>query len=148
MTKQKTAKKPGKKVAPSGNEKIATRAQFLVWVASPADERDPKTAGEFAKLHKVSQFTLSRWRQTEEFENERKALVRKWGTDKMPSALKALYQGVIINKRGADFKVLAQYVEDWAPKESGVLETPALTGEVEKLRTTLRDMIAGIKETK
>lgn len=143
MPKQKQTKSE----APKSNEKTAVKAAFLEWCALPENMREPKLAGEFAKLHKVNQATLSKWKHSEDFELERRKLTKKWMSDKMPAVLKALYDGVIENKRGADAKVLLQYVEDWIPKES--VETkadPEVSEQIEALRNSLKDMIDAVRK--
>ncbi len=147
MATSKNKSKKGNK--PSGHEKPATRAKFIEWCALPEQLRKPETAGEFAKDNKVNQATLSRWRHAPDFEAERIKLTKRWMSDKMPTVLHALYAGVVKNKRGADAKVLLQYVEDWVPKEA--LESdlaPGLAKQVEDLRVGLRDMIAAVRDTK
>lgn len=143
----KNRKKPQ---IPSGAPKPATKAEFLIWCATPEQVRDPKTQKEFAARHEVNEATLSKWKNDPDFDDKRIALTKKWGREKMPAALAALYSGVIKSKRGADFKIFAQYAEDWVPKEDngGGDGNEAVAAEIEKLRILLKGKITGAKAPK
>ena len=143
------AKPTRQKTIIRGNAKIATKAKFLMWCATPQDDRNPRTAIEFAEENKVHKATLSEWKHDPAFQDEVIALTKQWAREFMPTAIRALAMGVAKNKRGQDFKVLAQYVEGWIPKE-GVEEglNSDASAQLEDLRTTLRDMITAVRKSK
>ncbi|MCH7605373.1 hypothetical protein IID24_05290, partial [Patescibacteria group bacterium] len=61
-----------------------TLEEFLFWFAMPASERGKtgaETMQEFADEHKVHRNTLTRWKDSPEFQTRAQALRRKWGNE-------------------------------------------------------------------
>jgi len=61
-----------------------TLEEFLFWFAMPASERGKmgaETLIEFAEQHKVHRNTLTRWKDSQEFQGRVQALRRKWGSE-------------------------------------------------------------------
>jgi hypothetical protein len=129
-----------------GNKKVSVQTEFARWCATPEPLRDPQTQGEFARLHNVNEATLSRWRREPEFWDEVKKGIKVWNKERLPNVLAALYKNILKNGHGVDVKMWLQWVDDW--KEKSDVDNPTMTGEVDKLRGVLKDMIEAIRKAK
>ena len=100
--------------------------EFIVWLATPEQSRNPATQKLFAQKWKVDENTLSVWKQRTGFYDEVRKHIRIWGRDRLSTAVSALFANVIRRGRGRDFLALARYIDEFNPKLRVEDETPPI----------------------
>lgn len=100
----------------SGLKHPSEYLEFIHWIATPDEFREPKTQRELAEKFGVGEDVLSDWKKRDGFWEEVKRKIRSWGQDKMPDILDALYREITKTGRAAEVKLWLQYVEGWSEK--------------------------------
>lgn len=59
--------------------KSEIREKYLNWLLTPPAERQPQTKTDFADEHNVARSTLYEWENSDDFQEELRALIGKWG---------------------------------------------------------------------
>lgn len=91
--------------------------EFILWISPPEPLRKPKTQGQFGKKFKVSEQTLSAWKQRDDFWAEVEKEWKKWGKGKTSNVVFAFYNKLISDKITADFRLWFQYFLGWSEKQ-------------------------------
>jgi hypothetical protein len=76
------------------------------------------TLGEFAKRFKVNPGTLSEWLKEPEIQQEIKATWKRWGKQRTPNVIMALYKKAITEGNAIDVLAWMKIIEDWSEKTS------------------------------
>jgi len=104
---------------------------FIKFYAMPSvfrnEEYGFKTETEFAKDKELSPETLTEWKKRKEFNNDVDIQLAKWGADKTPNVLAALYNTILADGKASEVKLWLQYIKSW--KEGMVLEGTIETNE-------------------
>lgn len=97
--------------------------EFIIWMAVPEPLRKLTTQGEFAEEFKVSEQTLSDWKQRDGFWEAVEKEWRHWGRTKTSNVIAKFYTKVMgKGTTTADFKLWLQYFLDWSEKFEGKLD--------------------------
>jgi len=83
-----------------------------------------RTEKDFAKEFELSPDTLVDWKKRKEFEKDVDIQLAKWGADKTPDVIAALYRTILTDGKAAEVKLWLQYIKRW--KEGMILEQPSL----------------------
>lgn len=121
LTNKSTISKDGR-----GTKKEAEYLLFIEWVATPLFERTPKTQKELALQLKVSEPTLSNWKDRTGFWKKVEKSNSKWGKFRTADLMGALYTQILTSRKptGRDVLVWLQYYNKFNPKFLMEDETP------------------------
>jgi len=104
---------------------------FVKFYSLPSVFRQEKygyrTEQDFAKDYDLCQDTLTEWKKRKEFNNDVDIQLAKWGADKTPDVLAALYRTILADGKASEVKLWLQYIKSW--KEGMVLEGTIETNE-------------------
>ena len=117
--KKETIKRSSKPKKTKALSKPNIYGEFVIWMSLPEPFRKPKKQQEFAKKFKVSEQTLSAWKQRDAFWEAVEKEWNKWGKEKTSNVILAFYQKLIGEKTTADFKLWFQYFLGWSEKFEG-----------------------------
>jgi len=81
-----------------------------------------KTEQKFAKEYNLCQDTLTDWKKRKEFQNDVDIQLNKWGADKTPNVLAALYNTILADGKASEVKLWLQYIKSW--REGMIIEQP------------------------
>ena len=99
---------------------------FIKFYAMPSvfrnEEYGFKTETEFAKDKELSPETLTEWKKRKEFNNDVDIQLAKWGADKTPNVLAALYNTILADGKASEVKLWLQYIKSW--REGMIIEQP------------------------
>ena len=90
--------------------------EFVLWMALPASLKDKGTQGDFAKKFKVSENTLSDWKQRNDFWDSVGEEWKKWGKQKTTNVIAKFYNKIIREGMSQDFKLWFQFFLGWSEK--------------------------------
>lgn len=90
--------------------------RFVAWIALPNSLRIPKTQKDFAKQIGVGEDTLSEWKQRGGFFKAVEKKRQKWGLEKTPEVLYALYTRILKNGEAQEVKLWLQFFDGWSEK--------------------------------
>lgn len=91
-------------------------SEFITWIATPSDLREPKTQQELSKKFGVGQDTLSDWKKQSDFWIKVKEKRVSWGHERTPDVILALYNRIKKTGDPTAVKLWLQYVESWSEK--------------------------------
>jgi len=121
----KTPKKP-KNTPPKEPYRKGDYKAFVKFYALPyvmrIKEYGIKTEQQFAKEYDLSQDTLVDWKKRPEFQNDVDIQLNKWGADKTPNVLAALYRTILADGKAGEVKLWYQIVKGW--REGMIVEQP------------------------
>jgi len=89
---------------------------FITWIATPSVLRTPKSQQELSKKFGVGQDTLSEWKSREGFWTDVYEKRKRWGRERTPDIIMALYKRIIRTGSAQEVKLWLQYFEDWSEK--------------------------------
>ena len=122
--------KPRNRV-PNNPYKKGDYKEFVRFYAMPSAYKREKfgvgTETEFAKLKELSPETLTEWKKRPEFQNDVDIQLNKWGADKTPDVIAALYRTILKDGKASEVKLWLQYIKRW--KEGMILEGTIETNE-------------------
>ena len=111
--------------APDKPYKQADYNEFVRFYVLPSvfrqEEYEIRTEGEFAKKFNLNKDTLTSWKQRDVFQKDVDKQIRKWGSDKTPDVIAALYRTILQDGKAAEVKLWLQFIKNW--KEGMVLDT-------------------------
>ena len=90
--------------------------EFAKWMAVPEPMRELKKQGEFAKRFKVSEQTLSAWKQRDDFWKLVEEEWRHFGRTKTANVIAKFYKTTMTEGKTSDIKLWLQYFLDWSEK--------------------------------
>ncbi len=96
---------------------------FVVWMATPAEMRDPMTLKDFARIHGVSQDTLTDWKRSADFWGAVRAKRQETGSEMTSDVLYGFYRRAAEGK-AAEVKLWLQYFMGWG---ENAMKRPDLT---------------------
>jgi len=106
--------------APQRIKKIAEYLGYVIFTATPRAMRETKYGCindiDYAKINKLDLTTLSHWRARDGFWDEVKAQLIKWGKDKTPDIMAALYRTAQREGKAPEVKLWNQLIEGWMEK--------------------------------
>lgn len=120
--KSRSGTKIGKNNPLPGNQ-VRTKPEYIIfiqWFALPKPLRKPATQAEFAENFKLSEQTLSNWKQMPEFKIDIIAQVLQNAGEHFPDIMWAWQQRMKSESAAADIKLYLEWYSDW--KESLRLE--------------------------
>ena len=82
------------------------------------------TEGSFAKEHNVAQDTLTEWKKREDFNKDVDTQLMKWGANKTPDVLAALFRTILKDGKAGEVKLWLQFIKGL--KECMILEQPSM----------------------
>ena len=123
---KKSEKQPPENPYRKADYKIFVKFYALPYVVR-TEEYKFKTEQDFAKHYNLSQDTLVDWKKRPEFEKDVDIQLAKWGADKTPDVLAALYRTILADGKASEVKLWLQYIKSW--KEGMVLEGTIETNE-------------------
>ena len=98
--------------------------EFVKFSAMPSIYRYEQykfsTEQDFAKHYKLSQDTLTDWKNKESFSKDVDKQLHRWGSDKTPAVIEALFNSILEDGRAAEVKLWLQYIKQW--KEGMVID--------------------------
>jgi|GEM_PF-2152458 len=104
---------------------------FIKFYSLPSIYRQGKygyrTEQDFAKKYNLCQDTLTDWKKRKEFNNDVDIQLAKWGSDKTPDVIAALYRTILKDGKASEVKLWLQYIKRW--KEGMILEQSIETKE-------------------
>lgn len=111
MPPSKTKRRP--------TEKVAEKAAFKIWLATPSWLREPKFQQDLAKVLQVEESTLSDWKKTPGFQAEVDDLAMQWARGFFPDVVGAMVATAAdrIGGTAKDRELFLRFFRDWAPKE-------------------------------
>jgi hypothetical protein len=115
-----------------GLMKPTTYEEFIYWIATPDQYRNPSTQKQFALKWKVNEDTLTDWKRRDGFYDEVRKNVRIYGRDHLAVCTSALITNILKKGNGQDFKAFVEYVDEFNPKirlEDAMLPVSGFTGE-------------------
>jgi len=89
---------------------------FITWIATPSALRIPKTQQELSKKFGVGQDTLSEWKSRHDFWKRVAEKRKKWGQERTPDVIMALFNRIIKTGGAPEVKLWLQYFENWSEK--------------------------------
>jgi len=102
--------------------------EFVRFYALPSifrkEQYEFKTEQDFAKHYKLSQDTLTDWKKRKGFSNDVDEQLKKWGADKTPDVIAALFRTILTDGKAAEVKLWLQFIKNW--KEGMILEQPSI----------------------
>lgn len=113
--KKTTPNKPNK-LDTSGLRYVDEYKEFIVWIATPKELREPKTQSGLAKKFGVGEDTLSEWKRRNSFYDEVSKKRKEWGRDRTPDVIHALYSNILKTGSVSGVKLWLQYFEGWVEK--------------------------------
>lgn len=93
------------------------RHLFLQWCAMPRKLRVPKTQQEFSKKYGVSEQSLCKWKNDEDFYTELKLYRQRRVIDELPDVLESVVKNVVKTGDARGAKFLAEYAGDFVEKK-------------------------------
>lgn len=115
----KTTKQPQSQAKPDGNSRIRKQAErrlFVEFIALPYSLREKQFGfqylQDFAKKYDVDATTLSKWQRSDDFWQSVRQCWRRWGRERTPNVIAALYESATTDKRAAEIRLWLEAVEE------------------------------------
>lgn len=127
-----------------GNVMPALQSQFLDWLLTPTQDRDPKTQTEWAEAHDLARGTLAAWKKDRRFlrEWEDRANARNIGVERMQNVLSTLYTAAVSGDVQAAKLYIAE-VDKMRPPKQVQLDKDVEGLSDEELADELRGLLGG-----
>ena len=119
--------------------------EFVKFYATPTPYKmldwGYKREKDFAKYYQLSQDTLTDWKHKEMFQNDVDNQLLKWGADKTPDVISALYRTILQDGRAGEVKLWLQYIKRWEEKKSPdvVVNQPIDVARIAKIVRDVRN---------
>ena len=113
---QKTSPKDSKNKTTNKIRHVFEYAQFITWIATPIELREPKTQAELSNKFGVGQDTLSEWKKQINFWEKVKEKRISWGHERTPDVVLALYNRIKKTGDPMAVKLWLQHIENWSEK--------------------------------
>ncbi len=145
---KKTKKKKGNEEnegKKTGTTKRAEFEEFVRFMALPYVIREKeygfKTQGEFAKKYNLSPDTPTEWKKREEFEDKRKATIKRWFKDRTPNVIQGIYGKARRDGSAPEAKLWLQYIEEWTEKSEVEHKADALNRLLDEISNANKNFI-------
>ena len=93
--------------------------EFCMWSALPRIEKvrlGIETQQQFSALNKISEQTLTSWKDRPEFLDKLRAYVQKWGAIKTPNVVNAIYASALAGNSDSQ-RIWLQFIEKFDTKD-------------------------------
>lgn len=110
-----------------------TYVAFIRWTiltaAEKKKEKAPRTQGEFAKKHNVSEWTLSEWKDRGDYEKLRAEMFKKKLAAEVPEVMADLRKRIKKYGMGMDVELWLAYSEGWDRRRVLEIKPPLTLGD-------------------
>jgi len=130
-TEKKTVRKKG-----NGTPKTAEKLDFIRWTAMTEEERGKvKTQLDFARVYKVNDSTLSRWKSAKNFWDEVRKERNSYWKGKVGEVMNGLFKSCTgVGVKGQDAKVFLQAIGEFEERSVTVNENPMTPERREQIK--------------
>jgi len=127
--------------------KKADYREFVKFYALPTVFREEeygfKTEKAFAEHYGLSQDSLTDWKKRPEFEKDVDEQLKKWGADKTPEVIAALFRTILKEGKAAEVKLWLQFMKNW---REGIVLDQTITEKDNKLDKLLENASPEVRE--
>lgn len=132
----------------TGMKRPSLYAEFIIWSAMPEQERirlGIETQQQFAKVHNVTEQTLSRWKYRADYEDRVDSILKVWSIGKTPTVIHGMYRSAVKGNPMSQMLWL-QYFKKFNPKADAERENKKVETSVNDIRFLIDALPEGLKQ--